>query len=309
MVAEPHLRRLRRTYSWLVGVALCAAIEPQLLATGPNLLSNPTFDSGLTGWSSADGSTNSGTASWTPSDSNGSVVSGSARLFSSSNGHYGLSQCVAVVGSTSYIWGATAWIPSDSTAVGVPASVYVEWFQTPNCTGNTIDTAFFLSFYDRGRWVDRTFAHVAQPLARSALFVLNKEFSAGLVYFDNAFFGTGTCAPNSTQLCLNQGRFQVQASWTTPDQNTGPGMAVPFADESGSFWFFSPTNIELDVKVLNACVPLLGNHFWVFAAGLTDVKVVLTVTDTQTGFVRTYNNPQGTAFQPITDTRAFTTCP
>ena len=45
------------------------------------------------------------------------------------------------------------------------------------------------------------------------------------------------------------------------------------------------------------------------AGGLTDVNVVLTVTDTMTGLVRTYVNPQGTAFQPIQDTSAFATCP
>src|SRR5205807_4105842 len=46
----------------------------------------------------------------------------------------------------------------------------------------------------------------------------------------------------------------------------------------------------------------------VFAGGLTDVNVVLTVRDTVTGTTRTYTNPSGTAFQPIQDTDAFTTC-
>jgi hypothetical protein len=36
--------------------------------------------------------------------------------------------------------------------------------------------------------------------------------------------------------------------------------------------------------------------------------VVLKVTDTQTGQVKTYVNPQGTAFAPIQDTSAFA-CP
>jgi hypothetical protein len=41
----------------------------------------------------------------------------------------------------------------------------------------------------------------------------------------------------------------------------------------------------------------------------TDVNVILTVTDTQTGAIQTYTNPQGTPFQPIQDTNAFATCP
>jgi hypothetical protein len=35
----------------------------------------------------------------------------------------------------------------------------------------------------------------------------------------------------------------------------------------------------------------------------------LTVTDTQTGTIETYTNPQGTPFEPIQDTNAFATCP
>jgi hypothetical protein len=58
---------------------------------------------------------------------------------------------------------------------------------------------------------------------------------------------------------------------------------------------------------LNACT--LNSRFWVFAGGLTNVRVVMTVTDTQTGTVKTYTNPQGVAFQPIQDTSAFATCP
>ena len=33
------------------------------------------------------------------------------------------------------------------------------------------------------------------------------------------------------------------------------------------------------------------------------------LSDTQTGGVKTYVNPQGTPFQPIQDTPAFATCP
>jgi hypothetical protein len=41
---------------------------------------------------------------------------------------------------------------------------------------------------------------------------------------------------------------------------------------------------------------------------LTNVRVVTTVTDTQTGTVRTYVNNQGVPFQPIQATDAFP-CP
>ena len=61
------------------------------------------------------------------------------------------------------------------------------------------------------------------------------------------------------------------------------------------------------IKVLNACP--LNQRYWVFAGGLTDVKVVVTVRDSQTGKIVTYINPSGTKFQPIQDTSAFATCP
>jgi hypothetical protein len=116
------------------------------------------------------------------------------------------------------------------------------------------------------------------------------------------------CLQDAATLCLNGARFQVSANWRTPDGTTGHGQAVPFSDDSGYFWFFGPNNVEVVVKALNACSTTVP-RFWVFAAGLTDVQVDLTVTDTKTGTVKTYNNPLGRAFQPIQDTGAFATCP
>ena len=42
---------------------------------------------------------------------------------------------------------------------------------------------------------------------------------------------------------------------------------------------------------------------------MTNVKVDVTVTDTKTGQVKTYTNPQGRVFRTILDTQAFNTCP
>jgi hypothetical protein len=119
----------------------------------------------------------------------------------------------------------------------------------------------------------------------------------------------GPCAANATTLCLNNGRFRVQANYSTPAGQAGPGMAVTQTTDTGLFWFFSANNIEVIVKVVNACTFTAAPRYWVFAGGLTNVAVVLTVTDTQTGMVRTYTNPQNTAFAPIQDTNAFATCP
>lgn len=117
----------------------------------------------------------------------------------------------------------------------------------------------------------------------------------------------GPCATDATTLCLNGGRFRVTTEWATRDGRSGAGQAVALTEDSGYFTFFDAANVEALVKILNGCG--LNSRYWTFAGGLTDVNVILTVTDTQTGAVQIYTNPQGTPFQPIQDTNAFATCP
>ena len=84
-------------------------------------------------------------------------------------------------------------------------------------------------------------------------------------------------------------------------------MAEELTPDTGYLWFFNPENIEMVLKVLDGCD--INNHYWVFAGGLTNVEVNMTVTDTETGAVREYGNPLEIKFQPIQDTQAFATCP
>jgi hypothetical protein len=99
----------------------------------------------------------------------------------------------------------------------------------------------------------------------------------------------------------------VTATWRTALPSSGTARARPLTADTGAFWFFDEANLELVVKVLDAC-PVNG-HFWVFAAGLTNVAVDLHVEDTTRHVTRTYTNPLDTPFQPIQDTAAFATCP
>jgi hypothetical protein len=114
-------------------------------------------------------------------------------------------------------------------------------------------------------------------------------------------------APACSGLCLNGGRFQVTATWKTTDGRSGSATGVALTSDTGYLWFFGASNVEVVLKVLNGCG--LDNHYWVFAGGLTNVQVVLTVLDTVRGTSTVYHNPQGMAFQPIQDTGAFATCP
>jgi hypothetical protein len=122
-----------------------------------------------------------------------------------------------------------------------------------------------------------------------------------------AFEKTTACVGGGPFLCLSNNRFQVVATWKTAAGATGSAQGVELTPDSGYFWFFDRTNVELTLKVLNACS--LNNRYWVFLSGLTDVQVTLTVTDTQTGSVKIYTNPLNHTFTTVTDTSAFATCP
>jgi streptogramin lyase len=120
---------------------------------------------------------------------------------------------------------------------------------------------------------------------------------------------TSPCHVDAQTLCLNDHRFAVTATWQASTESaTAPATAVPLTGETGYFWFLEPGNVELVVKVLNACGGPY-NNYWVFAAGLTNLGVSLTVTDAFTGASKTYSNPAGTPFQPILDTSGLRTCP
>ncbi|MEA2604424.1 MAG: hypothetical protein QOF89_5416 [Acidobacteriota bacterium] len=110
------------------------------------------------------------------------------------------------------------------------------------------------------------------------------------------------CVPDSLRLCLGGGRFAVEARWHDFQGNTGSGTAVPLSGDTGYFWFFSPTNVEVVLKVLDGRT--LNNKFWVFYGALSNVEYTLTVTDTQTGVVKTYTNPSG-RLGSVADTSAF----
>jgi hypothetical protein len=117
----------------------------------------------------------------------------------------------------------------------------------------------------------------------------------------------GACVADTNTLCLNGNRFRVTADYATSNGQTGPGTGVPLTGDSGYFTFFNPANIELVVKVLNAC-SIAPGRFWVFGGGLTNVHVVLTVTDMHTGATKVYENPLDSPFTPLQDTDAFV-CP
>jgi len=111
------------------------------------------------------------------------------------------------------------------------------------------------------------------------------------------------CATTPQALCLASGRFQATVSWRNQFAGTsGAGTAVSLTSDSGFFWFFDEKNVELVLKVLDG--RSTNGKFWVLYGALSDVEYTVTVTDTQTGAVKTYVNPAG-KISSVIDTSAF----
>ncbi|HUP21920.1 MAG TPA: serine hydrolase [Thermoanaerobaculia bacterium] len=101
---------------------------------------------------------------------------------------------------------------------------------------------------------------------------------------------------------LLDGRFALEVEWRDP--HTGafhPATSVALTGETALQWFFSPGNYEMATKILSGSA--INGHTWLFAAALTDVDYRLTVTDTATGAIRTYDS--GAPFCGIADVEAF----
>jgi hypothetical protein len=129
------------------------------------------------------------------------------------------------------------------------------------------------------------------------------DASNGVIYRRGTFTGpTPDCTETSTDLCLNGNRFKIEARWEDFEGKTGRGRAVSLTSDTGCFWFFNSSNVELVIKVLDGRA--LNGHFWVFYGALSNVGYTITVTDTERNEVRTYTNPLGD-FGSVGDTSAF----
>ncbi len=113
---------------------------------------------------------------------------------------------------------------------------------------------------------------------------------------------TGRPTKTTQTAGFNDGRFQVEV-----DSGSGPTDAILATDDSAAFFFFDPDKVDALVRVFDGCA--FNDHFWVFASAATDVAYTLTVTDTNSGEAKVYENPLGGAAPAITDTEAFATCP
>lgn len=116
------------------------------------------------------------------------------------------------------------------------------------------------------------------------------------------------CDAGPDAITLLNGRFQFDVCYETNTGQSGTGKLAFQQGTGATLWFFNSNNPEIFVKVRDACVAPF-NRYWIFAAGLTNVEVTITVTDLQSGASETYFNPLGNPFESVQDTDSFATCP
>ena len=112
------------------------------------------------------------------------------------------------------------------------------------------------------------------------------------------------CVSDVTTLCLGDGdRFRVRINWETQQSQTGDGKKATLdTQDTGSFWFFEPNNIEMVIKTIDGRQD--NGRLWIFYGSLTDVKFEMTVTDVETALIKIYTKPLGD-FASVGDTNAF----
>lgn len=104
---------------------------------------------------------------------------------------------------------------------------------------------------------------------------------------------TGSCVANGQTLCLVNNRFRITLSWVDPSGSSMAGNVVSgdgFAS-AGFFWFFTSTNLEVGVKILDGTA--VNGKFWLYHGAITDLQYTLNVTDTVTGTSKSYSKAAG----------------
>ena len=164
------MRHFRRAATILGATALAALAVGGASASGPNLLSNGSFDSGASGWSPWGGVPAS--LAWNAGDHSLSVTNMSAPTITSLAS---AQQCVATGPGQAYTLSAQAFIPSGQKRHG-GAHARLYWYAGPNCTGALLSSPFASSFITQfDTWVTSQDVFVAPASAKSVNVLLGVE--------------------------------------------------------------------------------------------------------------------------------------
>jgi hypothetical protein len=111
------------------------------------------------------------------------------------------------------------------------------------------------------------------------------------------------CGEDDHTLCFMGGRISATVEWTRSAQDPVElARAKPLADDTGAFWFFTESNLEVVIKILDGSS--INDSIWVFLAALSDLEFTVRVRDHATGVEREYRNPRGNRWGQV-DIEAF----
>lgn len=118
------------------------------------------------------------------------------------------------------------------------------------------------------------------------------------------------CADGEYNLCLlhnNLGTAQFSVTMdylATSGGNWEHGRSVGISDQAGYFYFTNPANMEILVKMIDACT--VTNSYWIFVSGLTDRGIGVRVERVGLGSGVIYGNNLGDNFTLVKDFTSFT---
>ena len=108
---------------------------------------------------------------------------------------------------------------------------------------------------------------------------------------------------------LVNGRFVLVVSYQGFIGGPARAFSCRMTNSAGYFFYFDRTNVEIPIKMLNACFGGNPTSHWVFAAGLTNFAVEITAFDLFTGIRKTYVNSLGQTFNTQIDQLTPFPCP
>ena len=243
-----------RFIATLCGLSLQVVASAAFAAV--NLIANSTFDTNLSGWSNLF----SRPGSWSSVDAGSNPASGSALLVNDSSPSNGgvplvLTQCIAALPSTGYIYGGQFMVPAGQPA-DTRAHVFVETFASADCSGAA------LQLTDRGsqgvaafEWLGnsvKTTPDVHSILVGIGVFKPIGVTATASAYFDNVFLVQG-----DTGFTLGPG---MSGSWFNPAES-GHGIMLDLLNPTSAWmcWF----TFDLD-----------GNRAWICATGTIDGNTI-----------------------------------
>ncbi len=135
----------------------------------------------------------------------------------------------------------------------------------------------------RGRMMGEPGVHEASDALRFAA-----PYAAALKRSKQVDVESSACNETPRDECLAGGRFRVSTRFWMPNGEMRDASVrdVYLGDYGTLFYFFSPDNPELLVKVLDGCG--VNGHYWVFGSAGTDLEYEVWVEDLEGGIRHAY---------------------